>query len=288
MVEAPRKILKRKGIRPLKKLSQSFLEDQNIIGKIIAVMDLQRDDVIIEIGAGIGIMTEEIAKTVLKVYAVEIDPRLVEILTERLERYHNVEILQADILKIDFSSLGLNLQRRKIKVVGNIPYNISSQILFQLIDYRRFISRMVLMFQEELAVRICATPGSKEYGIPSVQVDMYTICTRELKIPKQCFYPEPNVMSAVLNMVVRDKPKVDIKDHNFFIKIVRMAFSKRRKTLLNNLKDLLGDGYSYEEIIQALQLSEIDGSRRGETLSVEELGALSNAFLSVKKLIEKS
>jgi len=137
---------------------------------------------------------------------------------------------------------------------------------------------MVLMFQKELADRLCAAPGSKEYGIPSVLLDMYTLCTRELNITKQCFYPQPKVMSSVLNIIIRDEPRVDLKDHDFFVKIVRTVFSKRRKTILNNLKSLLGHGYSEENITQALQLSGVDGGKRGETLSAEEFGILCNVL----------
>jgi 16S rRNA (adenine1518-N6/adenine1519-N6)-dimethyltransferase len=280
---SPRKILKSKGIRPLKRLGQSFLEDRNVIGKIIRILDVRCDDVVIEIGAGIGIMTEEIAKKASKVIALEIDPCLVEILKERLTDYHNIEVVQADVLAFDFSYVSPFFVGGKVKVIGNIPYHISSQILFRLLDYRKYISCMVLMFQKELADRLTANPGSKEYGIPSVMVDMYTICTRELIIPGLCFYPAPKVMSTVLKMVMRDTPQIDIKNHQFFIKIVRIAFSKRRKTLLNNLKGLIGQGYSEGEITQALVNSGIDGKRRGETLSSIELGILSHAFLSVEK-----
>jgi 16S rRNA (adenine1518-N6/adenine1519-N6)-dimethyltransferase len=279
----PRQILESKGIRPLKRLGQSFLEDRNIIRKIIDLLDIQCGDVVIEIGAGMGIMTEQIAKNASKVIALEIDPYMVDILKERLKDDLNVEVIHADILAFDFSSVVPSLSTSKVKVIGNIPYNISSQILFRLIDYRSYISLMVLMFQKELADRICADSGSREYGIPSVLVDMYTTCTRELIIPGQCFYPAPKVMSSVLRMVIRDDPQVDLKDHDFFIKIVRMAFSKRRKTLLNNLRNLTGKGYSEGEITQALQISGIDGRRRGETLSPVEFGTLSNAVLSAKK-----
>jgi len=276
-----RKILRSKGIRPLKRLGQTFLDDRNMIEKVIAVLDVQRDDVVIEIGAGTGIMTEEIAKKAYKVVAIEIDPYLINILKERLSGYHNVDIVHADVLNFDFSSIHSLLPSGKVKIIGNIPYHISSQILFRLIDYRDNISFMVLMFQKELADRICAYPGSKIYGIPSVLVDMYTVCSCELNVPGQCFYPKPRVTSSVLKLVIRDRPKIDIKDNAFFIKIVRLAFSKRRKVLLNNLRGLLEQGYSEEEISEALQNSGVDGRKRGETLAAVELGALSNALLKL-------
>lgn len=278
----PRKILESRGIRPLKRLGQSFLGDRNIIGKIIGILDIRCDDVVIEIGAGIGIMTEEIARYAGRVIAIEIDPYMVKILRERLKDYLNVEIVHADILAFDFSSAIHSLTNKKVKVIGNIPYYISSQILFRLIDYRSDISCMILMFQKELADRLTAGPGTKKYGIPSVIVGMYTICTREMIIPADCFYPAPKIISAVLKMVVRDTSQIDLNDHELFFKIVRIAFSKRRKTLLNNLKSLTRQGYNEKDVNQALQISGIDGSRRGETLSAVELGTLSNAFFLVK------
>jgi len=275
-----RKILRDHGIRPLKRLGQSFLEDINIINKIISISNIQEDDTVVEIGAGVGIMTELIAEKVRKVIALDIDPRMVGILRERLAGYHQVDVIKGDVLKYDFSSVGYELLSRKTKVIGNIPYNISSQILFHLLAYRQHISSMILMFQKELADRLIASPGTKEYGIPTVLVSMYTECFREMVIPRSCFYPEPKVTSAVMKIIIREKPLMDLNDHDFFVKIVKIAFSKRRKTLLNNLRSSPLLGYSEREVVIALKKSGIDGVRRGETLTAEELGKLSNALYS--------
>lgn len=275
-----RKILRDHGIRPLKRLGQSFLEDINIINKIISISNIQEDDTVVEIGAGVGIMTELIAEKVRKVIALDIDPRMVGILRERLAGYHQVDVIKGDVLKYDFSSVGHELLSRKTKVIGNIPYNISSQILFHLLAYRQHISSMILMFQKELADRLIASPGTKEYGIPTVLVSMYTECFREMVIPRSCFYPEPKVTSAVMKIIIREKPLMDLNDHDFFVKIVKIAFSKRRKTLLNNLRSSPLLGYSEREVVTALKKSGIDGVRRGETLTAEELGKLSNALYS--------
>ena len=275
-----RKILRDHGIRPLKRLGQSFLEDINIINKIISISNIQEDDIVVEIGAGVGIMTELIAEKVRKVIALDIDPRMVGILRERLAGYHQVDVIKGDVLKYDFSSVGYELLSRKTKVIGNIPYNISSQILFHLLAYRQHISSMILMFQKELADRLIASPGTKEYGIPTVLVSMYTECFREMVIPRSCFYPEPKVTSAVMKIIIREKPLMDLNDHDFFVKIVKIAFSKRRKTLLNNLRSSPLLGYSEREVVTALKKSGIDGVRRGETLTAEELGKLSNALYS--------
>lgn len=273
-----RKILKDYEIRPLKRLGQSFLEDRNVINKIMKISDIKGDDTVIEIGAGIGIMTEVIAQKVRKVIALEIDPRMVGILKERLAGYHHVDIVQTNILEYNFSLVKLESLSKKIKVIGNIPYNISSQILFQLLAQRNNISSMILMFQKELADRLVASPGTKEYGIPTVMVSMYTECYREMLIPCSCFYPTPKVMSSVMKMIIREKPLMDLKDDDFFIKIVKIAFSKRRKTLLNNIRSSTLLGYSERDVVTALKKACISGMRRGETLTAEELGKLSNAL----------
>jgi 16S rRNA (adenine1518-N6/adenine1519-N6)-dimethyltransferase len=271
-------ILRDHGIRPLKRLGQSFLEDRNVINKILKISDIRGDDTVVEIGAGIGIMTEAIAQKARKVIALEIDPRMIGILKERLKSYHHVDIVQTDVLEYNFSPVSFESLSKKIKVIGNIPYNISSQILFQLLAYRNHISSMILMFQKELADRLVASPGTKEYGIPTVLVSMYSECYRAMVIPRSCFYPEPKVMSAVMKMIIREKPLMDLKDHEFFFKIVKIAFSKRRKTLLNNIRNSQELGYSERDVVRALEMACIDGMRRGETLTAEELGRLSNVL----------
>lgn len=278
-----RKILRDYGIRPKKSLGQSFLEDKNVINKILVISDIREDDTVIEIGAGVGIMTELAAQKAHKVVALDIDPRMIGILRERLAHYDHVDIIQADILEYDLSLVSTKLTSQKIKVIGNIPYNISSQILFQLLAYRHCISSMILMFQKELADRLIAHPGTKDYGIPTVFVSLFTECSREMVVPRGCFYPQPEITSAVMKMIVRRNPLIDIKDHQLFSKIVKIAFSKRRKTLLNNLRTSHVLHYSEEDIMASLKNAGIDGKRRAETLTAEELGGLSNVLLSKEK-----
>jgi 16S rRNA (adenine1518-N6/adenine1519-N6)-dimethyltransferase len=277
-----RKIIKDHGIRPLKRLGQSFLEDKNAINKIVSLADIRKDDVIVEIGAGVGLMTEAIAKRAGKVIALDVDPRMVGILKERMASYHHVDVVLADVLEYDFSSAVGELPSQKMKVIGNIPYNISSQILFRLLDYRDHISSMILMFQKELADRLIAKPGTKAYGVPTVLVSMYLLCSREMVIPRRCFYPQPRVKSSVLKMVMRELPQLDLIDHDFFFKIVKTVFAKRRKTLLNNLRSLHLLGYSDADVAKALRDTGVDGGRRGETLPALEIGRLSNALHSIK------
>lgn len=275
-----RKILRDYGIRPKKSLGQSFLEDKNVIHKILAISDIRRDDTIVEIGAGVGIMTELAAQRANKVVALEIDPRMINILKKRLAHYNHVDIIQADVLKYDFSPVSTEFTSQKIKIIGNIPYNISTQILFQLLVYRHCISSMILMFQKELADRLIAHPGTKNYGIPTVFVSMFTECSREMIVPRDCFYPQPEITSAVMKMIVRKNPLIDIKDHQLFARIVKIAFSKRRKTLLNNLRSSHMLGFSEEAIMASLENAGIEGNRRAETLTAEEFGRLSNVLLS--------
>lgn len=278
----PRNILKKHGIRPLKRLGQSFLVDNNITKKIVMISDIKSGDIVVEIGSGLGIMTAMIAQEAKRVIALEVDKYMVDILREELKNHPNVEIVQTDVLKYDFSSVFTESPQKTLKIIGNIPYNISSQILFRLIQFRDYISSMVLMFQKEVAERIIAPPGTKEYGIISVIVSMYTKPSLEVSVPGSCFYPKPNVDSSVLKLTVREAPLFNIKNPDFFSKVVKTAFSKRRKTLLNNLKysDLLKA--SKKDITDILELLDIDSNRRGETLTVEEFGKLSNALLSVK------
>lgn len=263
-----RKTLEHYGIRPNKKLGQSFLEDMNIIHRIVALAELSRSDTVVEIGSGPGFMTEELAANAGRVIALEIDPRLLDILHERFPERTNVEVVGGDVLAYDFSAVSPG---GKIKVVGNVPYQISTPILFHLLSFRRSISSMILMFQKELADRIASPPGTKDYGIPSVILGMYGVISRELTVPATCFYPKPTVVSSVLRIVMRDREYTALKDETLFFRLVRKAFSKRRKTLWNNLRgEDLPEGTLREVLIDA----GIDGGRRAETLTIEEFGQL--------------
>lgn len=266
-----RKKLAQYDIHPRKKLGQSFLEDMNIVRRIVELSEPGGGETVIEIGAGLGFMTEELAKRAGRVIAIEVDPRLAAILRERFTGQERVEVLQTDVLKYDFSSA---IPGGRVKVVGNVPYHISSPILFRLLDYRHSISSMTLMFQKELADRIAASPGTKSYGIPSVMVAKYTRATSVLTVPPTCFYPVPDVVSSVLRIIVRQEPT--LPDEALFGKIVRAAFARRRKTLWNNLREI---GHSDDIVDQIFTASGIDRTRRAETLSVEEFSRLTAACI---------
>ena len=267
-----REMLEQHGVRPSKKLGQSFLNDANTIQRIVALAQLSADDTVVEIGAGLGLMTEELAKKAGRVIALEIDRRLVDILRERFAGRANVEIVAGDVLAYDFSKASA---KGMVKVVGNVPYQISTPILFHVLAFRRSIASMVLMFQKELADRLVSPPGTKEYGIPSVILAMYAVTMRELTVSPNCFYPKPAVLSSVLRIVMRERPYVALKDEALFSRLVRAAFAMRRKTLWNNLRNM---GLPEAELHETLAKAGIEGGRRAESLSVEEFGKLSLAW----------
>ena len=259
------------NIRPRKRLGQSFLEDMNMISRIAALVAPAGDETVVEIGAGLGVMTAELAKKAGRVIALEIDPRLIGVLRDRFAGCDRVEIVAGDVLAYDFSSA---CPGRRIKVVGNIPYYISTPILFRLIENRRAIESMVLMFQKELADRIMASPGTKNYGIPSVILARYARIIRGMTVPPTCFYPEPDVVSSVLSFVICEDETTP-EDELLFAVTVRTAFSHRRKTLLNNLR---AAGFTGDILEQVMKKTGIKGSRRAETLTVDEFRLLATAL----------
>jgi len=276
-MESPLKILKRHRIRPVKRLGQSFLVDNNITTRIVDISEIERDDTVVEIGAGLGAMTTMIAERAKKVIALEIDPKLVSVLNQELKEVSNVEIVHTDVLRYDFSSpLGGD---GRIKVIGNIPYNVSSQILFRLLDFIDHISSATLMFQKEVGDRITAAPGTKQYGILSVILSMYAEISTIMTVPSSCFYPKPKVDSSVLKMDTRERPLVTLTDHDIFHETVKAAFSKRRKTLANNLKEMKTVRSLEMNVSSLLDKTGIDGTRRGETLTVEEFGRLAETIV---------
>jgi 16S rRNA (adenine1518-N6/adenine1519-N6)-dimethyltransferase len=276
---SPLSLLRKYGIRPRKRLGQCFLCDLNIMGKIVRIAGVRETDTVVEIGSGIGVLTAMIARMARRVVAVEVDRLLVEVLQKELGDFENVEIVQTDVLQFDFSTVCTTPmqegRKERIKVIGNVPYNLSSQIVLRLLAYRDCLDRVVLMLQREVAERLAAPPGTKDYGPLSVYIALFTEPTLETKVPAGCFYPEPDVESRVIRLDIRKEPLCRVDDMDYFRCLVRSAFSKRRKTLLNSLKtsQLPVTG---EQISTALSALGIDGVRRAETLSVHEFAALSN------------
>lgn len=278
-----RKTLARYEIRPKKRLGQSFLEDTNMISRIASLVAPEEDETVVEIGAGLGLLTAELAKKAGRVIALEIDPRLITVLRDRFTGDERVQVVAGDVMVYDFFSA---CPGARTKVVGNIPYYISTPILFRLIKYRRAIKSMVLMFQQELADRIMASPGTKEYGIPSVIIARYTGITRRMTVPPTCFYPVPDVVSSVLSFVIYEDEMTQ-KEESIFSATVRSAFSHRRKTLWNNLR---AAGFAGDLLEQVMKKTGITGSRRAETLTVGEFRLLATELAATggtEKFLDK-
>ncbi len=245
---------------PKKSLGQNYLVDENICRNIVSSFEISKDDHVIEIGAGQGAITRFILEKTSNLTVIELDRNNCEILKER---FPGLNILNADFLKYKFESTS-----GKIRVIGNIPYNITSGIVFRLIDFREHISDVQLMIQEEVARRFASGPGSKEYGIPSVLLQVFSKAELRFKVSKNCFYPKPKVDSRIIYFDFSISKEKNIKDINFFRKFVKAAFGQRRKTLRNSLKTMELD----------LSKADFDFSRRAETLSIDEFIELSNLF----------
>jgi 16S rRNA (adenine1518-N6/adenine1519-N6)-dimethyltransferase len=273
-----KEILNKYGFSFKKSLGQNFLIDTNILKKIVSFADLTENSGAIEIGPGIGALTEQLARTSKKVVAFEIDQRLLPILKDTLSPYPNVKIIHNDVLEADVAEVIAEefTEMNDIMVVANLPYYVTTPIIMKLLEEHLPIRGIVCMLQKEVADRISARPGTKEYGSLSIAVQYYTEAETVMIVPKTVFVPQPNVDSAVIRLTKREQPAVSVTDEAFFFQVTRASFAQRRKTLLNNLTSQLPDGKQRkEEILQALSASGIDPARRGETLSLEEFGRLS-------------
>lgn len=257
-----------------KSLGQNFLIDQNILNKIVDSAELTENSTAIEIGPGIGVLTQEMAKRCRRVIAVEIDDTLIPILNETLANYENIKIIHEDALKVDFNKLIQEEKLEDIKLVANLPYYVTTPILTKLLMDKIPLKSIIVMIQKEVADRIVAKPGTKEYGSLSILVQYYCDVHKVCKVSRNCFMPPPKVESSVIRMDIRP-PKYDTKDENLFFNVVRHAFNMRRKTLSNALKPI---GLSEEMLKEAFENANIEGNRRGETLSIEEFVNLSNAI----------
>jgi len=277
------KILKKYAVHPRRRLSQSFLRDDNIARKIVTAMNLRGDDLVLEIGAGHGVLTRLIAPCVREVNAVEIDGQMVAILEQELGDRRNVRIIHADILKLDLEDLAIrhgDFAGARLKVVGNIPYGISTDILFRLLACRQLLSHVVIMVQKEVAERLTARPETKAYGIPTVLLQMHARVAYLFDVAPACFIPSPRVTSAVISLTFREAPLVRLRDEEFFARLVKAAFSRRRKTLWNNIRDVPWmnlEAATLRKVMTACGLAE---RIRSEAVAVETLGRLSNELLA--------
>ncbi len=270
-----REEMKAYGLFPKKRLGQHFLVDPNILDKVIRAAEVGKQDVVLEIGPGLGGMTLGLSREAKKVIAVEIDPKLVAILKEKTKEHRNVEVVKSDILKMDFEHF-LKKEGRPVKVVANLPYQISTPLLFRFVESREVFSAFTLMLQKEVAQRMAAPPGGKEYGPLSIFVQLSLDVSIRFFIKPSAFFPPPKVESAVVQLVWKEKPMIQANEEEWFRRVVKACFGYRRKTLINALRhsELSVPG----SVESRMEQAGIDPRRRPETLTIPEFAKLANVL----------
>lgn len=279
-----RAVLERHGFTFKKSFGQNFLTDTNILQKIVDTAEIDKNVNVIEIGPGIGALTEFLAENAAEVMAFEIDDRLIPILADTLRDFDNVKVINEDILKSDLQSRIKEFANPDlpIKVVANLPYYITTPILMHLIESKIPFAEFVVMMQKEVADRISAEPNTKAYGSLSIAVQYYMTAKVAFVVPRTVFVPAPNVDSAILKMTRREQPLVQVKDEDFFFRVSKISFVHRRKTLWNNLTSHFGKAdETKSKLEQALEIAEIKPSIRGEALSIAEFAKLADALKEV-------
>ena len=256
-----------------KNYGQNFLIDSHVIDKIVAAAEIDKDTEVLEIGPGIGTLTQYLAEAAKSVTAVEIDDKLIPILEKTMADYDNVRIIHGDILKQDIAAL---FGDRPFKIVANLPYYITTPIIMSLLEGRVPADSITVMIQKEVADRMQASPGSKDYGALSLAVQYYSEPYLAANVPPNCFMPRPNVGSAVIRLTRRLEPPVEVKDEQLMFKLIRAAFNQRRKNLANAIKNFEGLQFSREEVEAALEKVGLDVRVRGEALSLKEFASLTN------------
>ncbi len=268
-------VCKRFGIHMSKKLGQNFLIRRSVVDEIVAAAELTAGEPVLEIGPGIGTLTQGLAQSGAAVTAVELDRRLLEVLDTTLAQYNNVRIIHGDVLKVNIPEI---MNHKPFKVVANLPYYITTPIIMSLLEMKLPIERLVVMVQREVAERMVAQPGTKAYGALSVAVQYYTEPSIVMDVPPRAFMPAPEVTSAVICCRLREKPPVEVADEKLFFRVVKAAFAQRRKTFSNTMKTT---GLDKETIASVLAKANIDGARRGETFSLQELADVANAWYAL-------
>lgn len=289
-----KQIFSHRGITPSKRFGQNFLIDQNILLSIPGIADLKEDDVVLEIGTGTGGLTRLLAARSRHVFTVEVDKKLFELASDIMKLYKNVTLINADILKTkhelnpDITSLVLNWLREynqpRIKVVSNLPYNISTPVIINLLESDLPIDVMVMMLQKEITERMTALPGTREYGILSIITQLFSEVEIVKTLPPQVFWPRPEVYSAIVKVITRkEKYARRITDYPFFRKVIHAIFTSRRKTLLNSLEQLKLPGISREHIKRVIKRLQLDERIRGEVLSLDQLISLAETIRTCSK-----
>ncbi len=260
-----------------KKFGQNFLIDTRVLDKIISAADITKDDYVLEIGPGIGTMTQYLCEHARAVAAVEIDKNLIPILEDTLSSYDNVEIIHQDILKMDIERLVWEQnQGNPIKVVANLPYYITTPIIMGLFESHVSVHSITIMVQKEVAQRMQAKPGTKDYGALSLAVQYYARPEIVANVPPNCFMPRPNVGSAVIRLTRYQEQPVQVRDEKQLFAFIRASFNQRRKTLVNGLNNAPGISYTRDDIVHALQEMGLPANIRGEALTLEQFAQLSN------------
>ena len=262
-----------------KKFGQNFLIDTNVLDKIIRAAGVTKEDMVLEIGPGIGTMTQCLAEAAGRVVAVEIDSNLIPILKDTLKDYDNITVINEDILKVDIKKLAEEYNGgRPIKVVANLPYYITTPIIMGLFESEVPIDNITVMVQKEVADRMQTGPGSKDYGALSLAVQYYAEPYIVANVPPNCFIPRPNVGSAVIRLTRHQKPPVEVKDSGLMFRLIRASFNQRRKTLQNGLNNSSELHYSKEQIARAIESLGVPATVRGEALTLEQFARLANYF----------
>ena len=280
---ATKEIINKYSFAFQKKFGQNFLIDSNVLESIIRGAEITKDDFVLEIGPGIGTMTQYLCEAARQVVAVEIDKMLIPILEDTLSEYDNVEVINQDVLKVDIKSLAEEKNNGKpIKVVANLPYYITTPIIMGLFESGVPIDSITIMVQKEVADRMQTGPGSKDYGALSLAVQYYATAKVILNVSATCFMPRPNVDSAVIKLSRHKEPTVNVADEKLMFKIIRASFNQRRKTLVNGLKNSPELSFSKEQIVKAIEKIGKPETIRGEALTLEEFAELANAFTELK------
>ena len=266
-----------------KKFGQNFLIDTHVLDKIISAAEITKDDLVVEIGPGIGTMTQYLACAAREVVAIEIDKMLIPILQDTLSAYDNVTIINEDVLKVDLNKLAEEKNGgRPVKVVANLPYYITTPIIMELFENHVPLHSITIMVQKEVADRMRMGPGTKDYGALSLAVQYYAQTYLVANVPPNCFMPRPNVGSAVIRLTVHEKPPVIVKDENLMFRLIRASFNQRRKTLANGLNNSPELHYSKEQIAEAIEKLGASPSIRGEALTLEQFASLADILLELE------
>ena len=279
-LEETKYILKKYNIRANKKLGQNFLIDDDAINKIVSSAKINKDDLVIEIGPGLGTLTSKLLEKARRVIAIELDERMIKILTDRFKLYNNFALINEDVLKVDLKKLIFEnaIAEGKAKIVANLPYYITTPIIMKLLEDKLNIASITVMVQKEVADRMTAKPGDKLSGAITYSVNYYAEAKEIVLVGKESFIPSPEVDSKVIKLQIRDFPPVNIEDEEVFFKVIRASFMQRRKTLINGLTNsgLIKDK---EKLLQIFKHMNLNAEIRGEKLTLEQFAELSNLIV---------